>query len=81
MQVALNNYHNAIKTLDVQIQNIKLAEEVYKQTKTKYEIGTGSTLDITNAQTDLTIAQTNYINALYNALFAKVDYMDATGTL
>ncbi len=81
VQVALNNYYNAVKTLDIQLQNIQLAEEVYQQTKTKYEIGTGSTLDITNAQTDLTIAQTNYINALYNALIAKVDYMDATGTL
>lgn len=78
---AINNYHNAVNTLDVQKKNMDLAEEVYNQTRKKYEIGTGSTLDITNAQTDLQIAQSNYINALYDAIVAKIDYLNATGKL
>ncbi len=79
--VATNDFHNAISTLDFQKQNMALAEQVYNQAKKKYEIGTGSTTDITNAQTDLRVAQSNYISALYDAIIAKVDYMKATGKL
>lgn len=47
----------------------------------KYEIGTGSTTEINNADTELRIAQTNYINALYDAIISKVDFLKATGKL
>ena len=60
---------------------MQLAEQVYNQAKKKYEIGTGSNTDITNAQTDLRVAQSNYITALYNAIIAKVDYVKAIGKL
>jgi outer membrane protein len=78
---ATNNFHNAIITLDFQKKNMQLAEQVYNQAKKKYEIGTGDNLEITNAQSDLTIAQNNYINALYDAIVAKVDYLKAIGKL
>ncbi|MEP6844456.1 MAG: TolC family protein [Panacibacter sp.] len=79
--VATNNFHTAISTLDFQKKNMQLAEAVYAQAKKKYEIGTGSTTDITNAQTDLRIAESNYTSALYDAIIAKVDYLKATGKL
>ncbi|MBI1343239.1 MAG: TolC family protein [Terrimonas sp.] len=75
------NFRSAIISMDYQKQNMELAEKVYNQTKKKYEIGTGSALEITQAQTDLKSAQTNYISALYDAIIAKVDYMKATGKL
>jgi outer membrane protein len=78
---ATNNYHNSVIALDYQKKNMQLAEQVYDQTKKKYEIGTGSTTDITNAQSDLTIAQSNYTNALYNAIIASIDYRKAIGKL
>ncbi|HEY6974759.1 MAG TPA: TolC family protein [Chitinophagaceae bacterium] len=78
---ATNNFHNAIITLDYQKKNMQLAEQVYNQAKKKYEIGTGDNLEITNAQSDLTIAQNNYISALYDAIVAKVDYVKAIGKL
>ncbi|QEC68132.1 TolC family protein [Panacibacter ginsenosidivorans] len=81
VEEATNNFRNAVNTLDFQKKNIELAEKVYEQSKKKYEIGTGSTTEITNAQTDLRIAQNNYINALYTAIIAKVDYLKATGKL
>lgn len=81
IQTARNNYVNAINSMDYQKQNMALAEEVYQQTKKKYEVGTGSQLEINTAQNDLKMAQTNYINAMYNATIAKVDYLKATGKL
>ena len=79
--VATNDFRTAIATLDYQKKNMELAEQVYNQAKKKYEIGTGSTLDITNAQTELRIAESNYTSALYDAIIAKVDYLKATGKL
>lgn len=81
IQSATNNFNSAIANLDRQKRNMQLAETVYDQTKKKYEAGMGSQLEITNAQTDLKTAQTNYINALYNAVIARVDFLKATGKL
>lgn len=75
------NFRSAISTMSYQKKNMDLAENVYNQTKKKYEIGSGSNTEITSAQTDLVTAQTNYINALYTAIIAKVDYQKAIGKL
>ena len=64
-----------------QKSNMDLAERVYGQTKKKYEIGTGSNTEVNVADTDLKTAQTNYISALYDAIIAKVDYLNAIGKL
>ncbi len=78
---ARNNFTAAIATMDFQKKNMALAENVYNQTKKKYEIGTGSATEINSAQLDLKTAQTNYITALYEAIIAKVDFLKATGKL
>lgn len=78
---AKNNFIAAIATMDFQKKNMRLAEEVYNQTKKKYEIGTGSASEINTAQVDLKTAQTNYISALYDAIIARVDFLKATGKL
>lgn len=75
------NFRSATSTMNSQKKNMELAETVYNQTKKKYEVGTGSNLEITSAQTDLVTAQTNYINALYSAIIARVDYLKAIGKL
>ena len=81
VEQATLNFKSAITTIDFQKQNMELAETVYNQTKKKYEVGTGSNIEINAAETDLITAQTNYINALYNAIIAKVDYQKAIGKL
>jgi len=81
IETARNNFTVAVSTMDYQRKNMALAENVYDQTKKKYEAGTGNTTDINTAETDLKQAQTNYINAVYSAIVAKVDYLKATGKL
>lgn len=81
VQQAINNFQTAISSLEFQKKNMQLAEQVYNQSQKRYEAGTGASIDITNAQTDLRLAQSNYTNALYNAIIAKVDYLKATGKL
>jgi outer membrane protein len=72
---------NASATLDMQKKNIELAESIYKTAKLKYEQGVGSNLEVLNAETALKEAQTNYYNALFDALISKIDYDKATGVL
>jgi outer membrane protein len=79
IETAKNNFQTAITTLDFQKQNMDLAENVYNQTKKKYEAGTGDQIEIITAETDLRTAQTNYIRAMYDAIIAKVDYLKAIG--
>ncbi|GAB4093008.1 TolC family protein [Flaviaesturariibacter terrae] len=78
---ARNNFINALATLDNQKRNMELAEKVYNQTRRKYEIGSGSQTEITNADADLRVAQSNYYNALYDAINARIDFLKATGKL
>ena len=72
---------SAVATMEYQKKNMQLAEEVYDQTKLKYEQGLGSNLEITNSQAELTTAQNNYYSALYDAIIARVDFLRATGKL
>lgn len=71
----------ALASIDFQRRNMQLAEQVYEQTRKKYEQGLGSNIEITNAQTELRLAQNNYYGALYDAIIAKIDYLRSTGKL
>ncbi len=81
VQQAVNNYSNALSTLDNQKRNMELAQQVYNQTRLKYQEGVGSNTEITSAQNDLLVAQNNYILALYDAINSKIDFFKATGKL
>ena len=71
----------ALATLDYQKKNMDLSERVYAQTRKKYEQGLGSNQEITTALSDQKTAQANYFNALYSAIAARVDYLNAIGKL
>lgn len=72
---------NALIALDEQVKNMDLAEQVYNQTKLKYDQGLGSNLEVTNAETELRSAQNNYFSALYDVIIARVNYLKALGKL
>lgn len=75
------SYLNAIKSLESQRANTRLAENIARITKIKYEQGVGSNLEVIDAEASLKEAQVNYYNALYDALIAKVDLDKAYGKL
>ncbi|HLG03291.1 MAG TPA: TolC family protein [Bacteroidia bacterium] len=77
--VARVNLQNTAASLENQRANIELAESVLDVAQKKYGAGSGTNLEIINAQTALKEAQTNYFNALYDAMLAKVEYDKAMG--
>jgi outer membrane protein len=74
-------YMNAVTSLKSQDENRKLAENVARVTKIKYEQGVGSNIEVINAESSLREAQVNYYSALYDALVSKVDLDKAYGKL
>ena len=75
------NYMSSVATVNFQKKNMQLAENVYSQTKKKFEAGTGSNIEISAAQADLVSAQNNFMNAIYASLIAKVDLLKASSKL
>jgi outer membrane protein len=75
------NMKTALATIDNQKQNIQLAGNVFNSTQLKYAQGLGSSQEIYDAQTQLEVAQNNYYNALYDAIIAKINYLQAVGKL
>jgi outer membrane protein TolC len=73
------NLQNSSASLQSQQDNMKLAQDVFDVAKKKYDQGMGTNLEVINAQTALKEAQTNYFNALYDAVIAKVEYDKANG--
>jgi outer membrane protein TolC len=66
-------FYNSIQSLNNQRRSRELAQEVLRVSKIKYQQGVGSSIEVTQAQTELENADNQYIQALYNALINKVD--------
>jgi outer membrane protein len=74
-------YVNGLQSLNNQKQNQILAQEVLKVARIKYQQGVGSSLEVTQAETDLVNADNSYIQGLYDALVSKVDLDQAYGRI
>jgi outer membrane protein len=75
------NYINGLQSLNSQKKNQALAAEVLRVAKIKYQQGVGSSIEVTQAETDLQTADNNYITGLYQALVSKVDLEKAYGRI
>jgi outer membrane protein TolC len=80
-EAAVNILKNSLSTLDVQERNMQLAEKVFNTTKKKYEQGLGSSFEILQADQEFQVAQSNYFQALYDAVSAKIGYYRSLGKL
>ncbi len=74
-------FNNSVNSLNNQRKNMELASEILRVSKAKYEQGVGSSLEVVTAQTSLKEAETNYINALFNALVAKIELEKSKGNI
>lgn len=75
------NIKNGLESLSIQQRNLDLAKEVIRVTRIKYQAGSGTNIEVINAESALKEAQTNYFAALYDLLIAKVDLDKAMGKL
>ena len=70
-----------MEALEASSENMALAREVYEVSRIKYQEGVGSNIEVIDAEIAYQQAETNYYNALYDALAAKVELEKALGIL
>lgn len=78
---ARTEYNSAYKALDLQKKSLELAKTIYNTTSIKFKEGVGSSFEMITAESDLTTANTNYLNALYQLNVAKINLDKALGRL
>lgn len=72
---AYSSFIQAKETLESQAKNVELAEEALRLATALQEAGSGTQLDVLDAETSLTQARTTWINALrdYSASLAQLE--------
>lgn len=78
---ARTEYESAFKNIELQKKSLSLAESIYTTTQIKFKEGVGSSFEMITAESDLTQARTNYLNALYQLSISKVSLDKALGKL
>ncbi len=63
---------NVIETYYIQKENIEVSQRVFENISEKYKYGRASSLEVTNASTDLISAQSSYIQAVISVVNAQV---------
>lgn len=70
------NLTSAYETYQTQQSNLDVTKRVFENMAIKFEHGAASSLEVTNASTNLVSAQSNYINAMLQLINAKVELED-----
>jgi outer membrane protein TolC len=73
------DFENSYREMQNQVDNIELANKIYTVAQKKYKEGVGSSLEMTNAQTQYYISEAQYLAAVYRVLMAKTDIEKALG--
>ena len=66
------NLTSALERYDIQKQSVEVARRIFDNFAQKYEYGLSSSLDLTNAGTNLITAQSNYVQALLEMVNAQI---------
>lgn len=64
---------SALETYDIQRENLDVTERVFVNLTEKYKFGRASSLEVTNASSDIITAQSNYIQAVMSVVSAQIE--------
>ena len=67
------NLASAFESYEAQKQNTEVTQRVFDKTSEKYQQGVASSLDVTNAGTNLISAQSSYVQALMELVTAQIE--------
>ncbi len=80
-QIAFVNLQNSVAQFQARQQSVNSARVSLEGTRTGYEIGSRSIIDLLTATTNYAVAQRNYYLALYTQLVARAQLKAAAGVL
>ncbi|MCR5822030.1 MAG: TolC family protein [Bacteroidales bacterium] len=64
---------SALESYDIQSRNLDVTQRVFANLTEKYRYGRASSLEVTNASTDIISAQSNYIQAVMSVVSAQIE--------
>ncbi len=70
---------SAVESYMIQKDNLTVSKRVFTNTSEKYQYGRASSLEVTNASTDLITAQSNYVQAVMNVITAQISLEELMG--
>ncbi len=79
VEMKLSGLDESRKRIEVQERTIRTAERSYEITLLRFREGIGSQLELSDAELQLNKAKTNYLQAIYDYLIARVDCDKALG--
>ena len=80
-QNAKAQIENALKTVDIQQENVSMAQKVLNNTQNNYQQGLANLTEVLDAENALTDSRNNYSNALLEYKIAEVALIKAKGDL
>lgn len=81
VQAAVNSMNAAKEQLLVNKDAIKQAQRGYEIAKVRYEVGTGTLLELNDSELSMTRSNLNYQQSLYNFLSAQANYEKVIGII
>lgn len=79
VQSAINNMNTAIEEISYSKENIRQAQKAFELSSERYAVGSGTLLDVNDADLALTQSRLSYSQSIYNYLVAYADLEKALG--
>jgi len=80
-QNARANYTNALNKMNLEQENLKLAERIKSNTEIKFKEGLASSLELTQVQNQALTSQANYIASMFEVIRTKAELDKALGEI
>ncbi len=74
-------YKNAIEQVTLLEENVEASRENLKLAQERFNLGSGTSIDLRQAQDGLTSAETNLVNARFDAKLSEVEIERLLGTI
>jgi outer membrane protein TolC len=81
LESALVQVRNAVQSVKIQRENVVIAEEIVAATAARFRQGQATNQEVLDAESTLRDTQTLYLQSLFDALVAKLDWKKANGAL
>ena len=75
------DFNSYLEIIDINEENLKAAQEEYRLAEERYRIGSGTQLEVREAQVNLTQAEETLVRAKYSALVTQAQMQNALGTI
>ncbi|GAB4339333.1 MAG: TolC family outer membrane protein [Calditrichia bacterium] len=76
-----NTYKSILEIVEINKANLEASREEYRLASERYRLGSGTSLELREAQVNLTQAEQVLVSAEYNAIITYIELLEALGTV